>query len=225
MIDLDLFIKRFKMFKAYDYANDFYEFWRWKIKVEQDETQHILDEKNRTRTHGKLKLIMRAWQTYRPFDSEICLERLESSLEEIASSYYNIKDYSLLNFKDAPVKELRLIWDKLGCVKEPDGRENVVSIYYVIAVAKPLMFLWGQTLTFDSLVRGFMPPLNVRRIGDNRWTFTLWHRAMCSFQDEILNQPEFIELCYKLSKYEFGTDKIVPFGQFIDLYYWIGAKQ
>jgi hypothetical protein len=154
---------------------------------------------------------------------------LDDSLKEISSEYDLVRKKSLLEFDKIPRNALESIWHKLGRVKEKDGSENRFSKYYVMATTKQLMFLWGQTLAFDTLIRKMMPSSKyayIRAQGkENRWAFSMWYNVMSEFQERVLEMPDFIELGYKISSDEFGSDKIVPFGQFVDLYYWIGAKK
>jgi hypothetical protein len=44
---------------------------------------------------------------------------------------------------------------------------------------------------------------------------------MLKFQDMLNEQPDVVELFKKVSLNEYGTDSIVPYGQLIDLYYWV----
>ena len=223
MINLEAFRKRFEAYKKMDYANNYYSFWRWKVGIESNDA-HILDKEHLSITHEKLKSIMKAWQTYRPKDSTICLRRLEPSLKYIAPIYDEIREIDLLSFPEAPRDKLKEIWQKLGRVKEDDGAERSFSDYFVVAVTKPLMFLWGQTLAFDDLVRTSMPPSRYHNVTENRWTFTLWHNVMEEYHERTLEQPDFIELSREICLEEFGTSDFVPYGQFLDLYYWVGAK-
>ena len=78
MIDLEIWQNRYDRYKTLDYATNFYDFWRWKVKVEKDNINHILDNDHLSITHDKLRPIMKAWQTYRPFDSNICALALVS---------------------------------------------------------------------------------------------------------------------------------------------------
>jgi hypothetical protein len=169
--------------------------------------------------------IMRYWQTYRPLDTEICSERLAVSLKEMADAYDNVRKYDLLTLDKAPIDDLKIIWNKLGRVKETDGAEKRVSNYYVIAVCKPLMFLWGQTIAFDNLVRNILRNIGFKWFTDNKWTFDLWYRVMNYYRKQVIEQPEFIELSKICSKEMFGTEEFVPYGQFLDLYYWVKAKE
>lgn len=223
MFTTDEFYRRFTVYKKIDYANSYYNFWRRKITIESDGS-HILDNIHFSETFNLLGPILRAWQTYRPVSSSVCLPRLKKSLKEIAEDYNSIRTVSLLDFERAPRSILKKIWNKIGCVKEYDGKENIFSDYYVVATTKPMMFLWGQTLAFDEIIRMRMPPSKYARTVDNKWTFTLWYNVMTEFKDRIQEMPDFIELCRKICLSEFGNDEIVPYGQLIDLYYWIGGK-
>jgi hypothetical protein len=223
VIILDEFTKRIKQYSENKYGLDYYRFWGWKISVEKKD-DHILDENHVEVTHGKLMPIMRYWQTYRPFDTNVISRRLRVNLEEMAESYGIIRKYDLLSLAKAPKDDLKNVWNKLGSVKEIDGNENGVSRYYTIAACKPLMFIWGQTLAFDDIIRKQVLDPGYDGFSKNRWTFQLWYKVMINFRDQILENPDFIEISKYICKQNFGTDEIVPYGQFIDLYYWIGAK-
>ena len=178
MIDLNKFRKKLKTFERIDSCNfphTFDEFWKWKTKTEIA-GGHILDEDHIEETYEKLRNILRLWKAYRavpeiwkweatekeheeiglkgfmPIDSarykwEI---RLKNSLKRIAGDYDQIRSYSLLEFELTPERPLRKIWHELGRIKEPDGKRNPFGEYFVVAITKPLMFLWGQTVAFDS---------------------------------------------------------------------------
>ena len=226
MINLDVFLDRFEKFKRIDYANNFYNFWRYKVDIER-KGGHILDKDHFSITHDKLGPTLRKWQAYRSpraLDTEVWMRRLKTSLEEISSTYDHIRKFNLLNFQEAPRDNLQFIWHKLGRVKEYNGEEKFISSYYVVSVTKPLMFLWGQTIAFDEVVRGKMPQSRYYGTEKNRWTFTLWYNVMREFQQRVLKQPKFIDLCKDISRREFGTEDFIPFGQFIDLYYWVKDK-
>jgi len=224
MFSTEEFYRRFQKFKKIDYANTFYSFWKYKVNIESD-TGHILDSTHINQTFSMVGPILRAWQTYRPMSSSVCLERLETSLSEMVSEYDLIRNISLLEFDKAPRNVLKTIWNKLGRVKEYDGTENIFSNYYVMSTTKQLMFLWGQTLAFDQLVRDIMPSSNYSGARARKWTFDLWHNVMSEFQKRVLEMQDFIDLCHTICLEEFGNDEIIPYGQFIDLYYWIGAKE
>jgi len=223
MIDLNVWQDRFEQYKKMDYANNFYGFWRWKVSTETSQT-HILDKMHLPITHEKLVPIMKAWLTYRPFDPDACLNHLRCSLEEIAPFYNRLRNISLLDLEKTSIDDIKFIWHKLGRAKEKNGMESASSKYFVIAVAKPLMFLWGQTLAFDDLVRGCLPALGFKGASNNRWSFYQWYNTMRRFQERTKNDTEFINLCNEVTRCEFGTEAQVPYGQFLDLYYWVGAK-
>lgn len=99
--------------------------------------------------------------------------------------------------------------------------KNAGGYYLAMATTKPLMFLWGQTLAFDSVVREHIPRFDILGIIDNYWSFETWKKVMVRFQEMLKLQPDVVELFKKESSIEYGTDSIVPYGQFIDLYYWV----
>jgi len=126
----------------------------------------------------------------------------------------------LLEFDKIPNEPLEIIWHELGSIKTFE--KNKGGYYLAMATTKPLMFLWGQTLAFDSVVRGRMPRFDDASfdLTGNYWTFEQWKEMMLRFQHELRQQPEAIDLFKKVSLEEYGNDSAVPYGQFIDLYYW-----
>ena len=223
MIDIGIFRDRYKAYKYMDYAGDFYGFWRWKVEIENNHG-HILDEGNRQKTHRRLSSLLPRWLTYRPKDSSTCLRYLKESLEKISALYNEIRDIDLLNFNKIPDEKLKVIWHELGCTKEENGKKNKRGAYYVVAITKPLMFLWGQTLAFDSVVRGAMPNFSIPGVKKHVWVYKTWKRVMSAFQQNLMEQPKFVKVCKLISERELGSGKIVPYGQFLDLYYWVGGR-
>lgn len=186
---------------------------------------HILDGNNKDETYKRLSSILPKWLTYRPYDSYTCLKYLKNSLEQIATIYDEIRKIDLLNFDSIPEEKLQIIWHELGCAKEEYGQKKKDGKYYIIAITKPLMFIWGQTLAFDINVRRSIPKFNIPGIKNHVWSFKTWKNVMFSFQQKIKDQPEFINLCREISTKELGSNNIVPFGQFLDLYYWVGGRR
>lgn len=223
MIDLEQFGSRLQTFARLDYAGDFDGFWRWKLRTETKNEQ-ILDDSHRRETYRRLCNILPGWLTYRPYDSAVCLRVLKDSLERISDAYDHIRGYTLLEFDEIPDEPLELIWHELGRAKEDRGNRNSNGYYYIVSISKPLMFLWGQTLAFDSIVRTHVPwPCNVPK--DNRWRFEEWKKVMESFQEGLKQQPDCVELFKEESRKKYGTDFLVPYGQFLDLYYWVEGKE
>ncbi len=204
-------------FETYPYS--FCEFWKWKLRTET-KSGHILDAKHIKETCDKLSRTLKKWQWNRPYSFLELVERLEGTLEKVCDAYNQIRNYSLLEFNEIPNEPLELIWHELGCVKT--GEEKNLSGYYlVMGTTKPLMFLWGQTLAFDSRVRKRMPRFDIHGLSDNYWGFTKWKKVMVRFQESLKRQPEVVDLLREVSRKEYGTDSIVPYGQFLDLYYWV----
>ena len=224
MIDLTRFMSRLKIFGHLDYAGDFDGFWKWKLGIEA-RGGHILDDNHRRETYGRLCSILPRWLTYRGAPVGIKWKQvLEDSLTRISEAYNQVRNHSLLQFREVPDEPLRSIWHELGRVKEESGNTNPGGWYYIVAITKPLMFLWGQTLAFDSIVRPHAPQChNVQQ--HTRWCFEEWKRIMESFQDDMGQQPDAVQLFKTTSKEKYGTDLIVPYGQFLDLYYWVEGKE
>ncbi len=203
---------------------DFDNFWKWRLRNES-RNEHILDDNHLRETaskdYYKLPGILRRWKAYRKSKNSEPYVTLQDSLRNISKAYDRIRSYSLLEFDRTPHDTLELIWNELGRVKEYGGNINSYGRYYVISVCKPLMLLWGQTLAFDSRVRAHIPRLrNVRGLRDRRWSFTAWKQAMESFQETLNQEPEVVDSFKEVSLQKYGTDSIVPYGRFFDIYYF-----
>jgi len=209
----------FKVFPK-KYMKDFNDFWVWKNKVENQDTSILNDEYIET-THTMLYKILKGWQTYRPEMNFDPSKTLKISLKNMRNDYDLIRNYTLLNFKEIPGFKLRMIWHELGRVKEYEGETNEGGDYYAIAVTKPLLLLWGQTLAFDTKVRGNLP----RRLGvsalDFRMGFSKWYGALSSLSVELKESPEFIKEVQLKSKEFYGEAAVIPYGRFLDIYFWI----
>lgn len=224
-IDLEWFKTRFQSFREIDYRDYpccFGEFWKSKLRTETD-SKHILDAAHIKETYNKLSETLKIWEWHRPFGFSRLAESLKVCLNEICDAYNEIRSYSLLEFSEVPNEPLELIWHELGCVKTVEGK-NPGGYYLVMPTTKPLMFLWGQTLAFDSMVRWRMPRFNIVRSRNDYWSFETWKKVLLKFQELLLKQPEVVQLFEKTSRKEYGTDSIIPYGQFLDLYYWVEHK-
>jgi hypothetical protein len=145
---------------------------------------------------------------------------LEKALMGIQGSYDKIRRFSLLDFDLVPDKALRQIWDELGKVKPPKNGSN--GEYSVMAVTKPLMFLWGQTPAFDSQVREKMSgELKLSVLDNDRWTFDDWHEAMEFLQEVLKKDKSFVKHLREASEKEYGINSSVPYGRFLDIYYYL----
>lgn len=221
-IDLEQFRIRLKSFVRIDsvnYPSTFDEFWKWKLETETG-NEHILDGKHRRETYRRLCKTLPRWQTYRGVPGIRWREILEHSLTRMSDAYNQIRSYSLLEFSEVPDDPLKLIWHELGRVKEEGGNRNDYGYYYIVAICKPLIFLWGQTLAFDSRVRANIPP-RYHISKSNSWSFEMWKRAMKRFQEDLRQEPEVVNSFKDVSRKRYGSDLIVPYGQFLDLYYWV----
>ena len=220
MIDLKQLIEKLESFPS-NYMNDFDEFWKWKLETES-ENGHILDDDHQEETYEKLRRILRGWQYLRggggykvdPWAT------LKYSLRKISDAYNQIRKYTLLEFSEVPNELLESIWHELGRVKESDGNKNPVGYYNVISICRPLMLLWGQTLAFDLRVRENIPQgYNVSKY-KTQWKFEKWRRVMERFQGGLKQNSEVVDLLKKVSLRKYGTDSIVPYGRFLDIYYF-----
>jgi hypothetical protein len=212
--------------RGLSYVNQYNDFWTWKIGVEHQYRSHILDSRHVEETCTRLLKILPRWQTYRGVKCNLEKE-LPDALTTITVAYDLIRRYSLLEFHQIPDEPLRLIWDTLGNIKEnnrPNATNETNTEHFVIAVSKPLMFMWGQTLAFDSINR-----INIRRdksllvakdyLGANRWSYLNWKYMMLDFQGELLKHPEIIAYCEQHSLQVFSSG-FIPYGRYLDLYYY-----
>ncbi|MHA1360614.1 MAG: hypothetical protein ACTSRC_21035, partial [Candidatus Helarchaeota archaeon] len=163
------------------YQKDFDAFWVWKNEKESG-GQYVLDDVLIEATYVKLAKILNGWQTYRQPKNKDPFTTLRESLVNIKAYYDKIKEYDLTRFNEIPRGDLEEIWHELGRVKEYGGCRNSRGRYNVIAVCKPLMLLWGQTLAFDSNVRYNISGMDIR-MGQYQWTFEKWYDAMITFSD------------------------------------------
>jgi hypothetical protein len=227
LINLEEFESRFQSFRKVDsetYPYGFGEFWRWKLRTE-NKRKHILDAEHVKETHDRLSQTLKAWQWHRPDRfSEALARRLLDGLEKIRDAYNQIRSYSLLEFNEIPNEPLEFIWHELGCIKT-GGSRNPPGYYLVMPTTKPLMFLWGQTLAFDSIVRPIvrarMLKFDISRLSDNYWDYATWKKVMGRFQESLKQQPNVVDFFKEVSRKEYGADSTVPYGQFLDLYYWV----
>jgi len=195
--------------------------WKWKLQTDTDVT-NVLDEDNIRETYKRLSNILPKWQTYRNGKNSSPLKTLSESLKNISLPYNEIRRYSLLEFEEIPEAPLRKIWHELGRVKEYKGQMNEEGYYYAIAVCKPLLLIWGQTLAFDSKVRKNMP----RKYGIPSYRFKLsydeWRNAMCAISEDLNDNAACIEMIKEISSSRYKVTEPVPYGRYLDIYYWTG---
>lgn len=197
------------------YHSQYNRFWKWKIGVESGGKEHILDGKHRDVACRMLLGILPGWQTYRGITCDY-VGRLPVSLSNIAHAYNQIRNYSLLDFDQVPTAPLQLIWHELGCVKTASGNRRQLGEYSVIAICKPLMFLWGQTLPFDSRNR---ENLYVFPYGGS-WYFDWWMDTMKSLQKDLMSSLAVVNYCNSKTVQIHGSNYVVPYGRFLDIYYF-----
>jgi hypothetical protein len=90
---------------------------------------------------------------------------------------------------------------------------------------KPLMFLWGQTLGFDSQNRQRIPKDHDLEFVSGapqgrRWYFKEWIDLIHSFRRELLNAPDVVQYCQQRANIKLQSPNTVPFGRFLDLLYY-----
>lgn len=182
----------------------------------------MLDAENIVETLSKLGPVLKIWRWHRPYEFEYCFERFRKAINNIPDSYRKIRKFSLIEFDQIPLEELEKIWNELGSVK-PQGEYDQSEL--VMTITKPLMFLWGQTPAFDSVVREKMPLFGIQGFRNVRWEFSTWINAMRKLQKYLNNNAKVLDLFNRTSIDKYGTDTNVPYGQFFDLYYWTESKK
>ncbi len=203
------------------YLENFDHVWRWKVSVE-DKVTSVLDEDHRNEAFKRLVKILPKWQTYRNGENDSPYKTLKESLQNISGVYNEIKNYSLLEFDEIPIKSLQQIWHEFGRVKEFEGKTNNNGIYYAIAACKPLLLIWGQTPAFDTKVRENFPrEYEVKKL-DFRMPFKQWYSVMTRISDDLNKRPDCIEAMEEMSHERYGEDKLIPYGRYLDIYYWKG---
>lgn len=215
---------RFEVFKKLDsltYPFTFGEFWKRKLATE-NETANILDAGNMEITYNKLSITLGKWRWARPYSLTRLAEGLRLSLQNMQDAYDELRRYSLLEIEEIPDDLLKKVWHEIGCVK--DFGKNSGGYYLVMGATKPLMFLWGQTPAFDSVVRRRMPRFGMTGLTYDHWSYETWKKVLVKFKENLERQQGLIDFLKATSKEEYKTDKIVPYGQLIDLYYWTQPK-
>jgi len=221
MFSPDEFEKRIASFPRRYMANFDYV-WKWKIKVESNDSAHILDENHRREAYNRLSSILPKWQTYRNGDNPEPLKALRETLNNISEEYNQLRKYTLLEFESIPHEILEKIWHELGRVKEKDGNRNKHGYYSTISISKPLLLIWGQTPAFDSFVRKHIPTdYNIPKYSC-KWNLDAWTRIMKQFSMRLSGNEVTIKHLNEESKKLYGEKTVVPYGRFLDIYYWEG---
>ncbi len=206
------------------YVDQYNSFWAWKTYVERDGEDHILDAQHHAETSRRLLGILPGWQTYRGVGCDY-RRTLPASLRRVSEAYAEIRRHTILDFDRVREEPLRLIWHELGRIKEKPGDTREDSAHLVISICKPLMFLWGQTLAFDSANRRNIRSDRTIHFDTSipltgRWTLARWRTIMLGFQRELLRRPAIVSCCESVAGKVFGTAAPVPFGRFLDSYYY-----
>jgi hypothetical protein len=217
MIPIDEFKRRIASFPHW---NNFDYVWKWKIKVESNGSAHILDEHHRMEAYARLCTILPRWKTYRNGDNSEPLETLRNSLDNISEAYNKLRRYTLLDFASIPRETLENIWHELGRVKEKDGNRSKYGYYSVISVCKPLLLMWGQTLAFDSFVRKHIPISYHMSKYSCQWNLNEWVRIMKQVSKSLSNDENLLEFIREESEKRYGKKTTVPYGRFLDIFYW-----
>jgi hypothetical protein len=206
------------------YRSQYNSFWEWKIGVEKDGKSHILDDEHRANACSRLLDILPGWQTWRGTECDYS-SVFPVALSNISGDYDQIRQYSLLNFNQIPDKPLKAIWHELGRVKEKSGIGRIRGDYFIISICKPLMFLWGQTLAFDSKTRKTIRAdhsltLTTSIPRGSRWEFSQWKAIVNDFQRELSSKLEITQFLEQKAIEVFNSNLIVPYGRYLDIYYF-----
>jgi hypothetical protein len=136
----------------------------------------------------------------------------------MSEDYDKIRKFSLIEFDKMPAKVLEKIWNELSLCKPQTNYAYTGEL--VMAITKPLMFLWGQTPAFDSVVREKMPLFTIPGFRNCRWEFSLFSTVLKKLQNMLVDNTELLASFRKTSFEKYGMDEVIPFGQFIDLCFW-----
>jgi hypothetical protein len=52
------------------------------------------------------------------------------------------------------------------------------------------------------------------------WSFQSWYKAMLMFQRGLLDEPNTLKYCKEKSRILFGNNPIIPWGRFLDIYFY-----
>lgn len=225
LISAKEFEKKYSEFEKLDFENrphTFHGFWSYKLKVEK-QSGHLLDKEHFNETVTKLAPILKIWRWHRPYEFDECFEPLKKSLRAISEDYNRIRKFSLLEFDKVPAKEMEKIWNELSSCKPQTNYAYTGEL--VMAITKPLMFLWGQTPAFDSIVRKKMPLFTVSGFKNCRWEFSLFSTVLKKLQRVLLANTELLASMSETSIEKYGTDAVIPYGQFIDLFFWTEPEE
>jgi hypothetical protein len=225
MILAEEFENKYRTFEKLDFKNQpytFHGFWSYKLKVEK-QSGHLLDSEHFDETVTKLGPILKIWKWHRPYEFDECFEPLKKSLKVIAEDYDKVRKFSLLEFDKISTKELEKIWNELSLCKPQTSCSNTGEL--VMAITKPLMFLWGQTPAFDSVVREKMPLFFISGFKNCRWEFSLFTTVLKRLQHVLLANNELVASMHKISMVKYGTEETLPYGQFIDLCFWTDSEK
>jgi len=201
--------------------DDFDRFWKWKLRVESTGSS-ILDANHIDEAYRRLCRILPRWKAYRPRKVADCLEKLRYSLENASAAYDEARRFVLPMFDETPSDALEVLWNELGRIKEIDAKTSNDTSYYVVAVCKPLMFLWGQTPAFDSTVRRNIWRWSVpsEAVNGPKWSFETWKSVMHNLAALVQQNNGMTTLFEKRAERKFGRGCIVPYGRFLDVYFY-----
>lgn len=219
MINLEEFESRFRAFPC-NYMQHFDEFWLRKLQIENSD-KHILDDTHRKETADTLWPILKHWNWLRtPRRLVISEDTFVDYLRRISAAYNQIRNYSLLDFEQIPRRLLESIWHELGCIKERDERKNNRGCYTLVSACKPLTLLWGQSLPFDTNNRSNIPSIYCLSKHRKRCDFSKWLSIMERLQENLSQDKQAIRYFKSLSLRKYGTSPVVPYGRFLDIYFF-----
>ena len=107
-------------------------------------------------------------------------------------------------------------------MKNKDGKRYSNGYYFAIAVCKPLLLLWGQTTAFDSKVRKNLPRSYQVSGYRSRMTFDEWYNAMSRISEDLARDSTCVQLIQSEVEKRYRVASPVPYGRYLDIYYWIG---
>ena len=82
------------------------------------------------------------------------------------------------------------------------------------------MILWGQTPTFDSVIRKNMWLFKYKEFANSRWNSSFWIHIMNELSDFIKRNKNVDDVFRRIAENKYGTDQPVPYGRFFDVYFY-----
>lgn len=215
-------------------ASRFIKFWKNKINLENGGSC-LLDQKQIENTSKELLEMAKKWRLYRPEKTDEINRRLCITLPKIRAEYEKIRKFNVLDIEteDFQIDTLKVVWTKLALIKDGNEEKKSRGEYLIMPPTKFLMFLWGQTPAFDEFLRGKdnrqkAENFKIHIYSNNYWSFDNWFDTLKLISKALNGNDIFRKTIENLNeKYFNGVlgSSYVPYGFFIDAYFWQSVKE